>query len=95
MKIIELKLRQGGVDLEGVEITEKSPVREFAKFGKAGKVCNVTIKDDSGNVQLTLWDEDVDKYEVGDKLSLNDCYVGEWQGELQVTTGKKGKIEKA
>ena len=94
MKISELQVRQGNVEIPEAEIIEKTPVREFQKFGKSGKVCNVVIKDDTGNVQLTLWNEDVDKYDVGDKLKLTDCFVGEWQGEKQVTTGRNGTIEK-
>jgi replication factor A1 len=95
MKISELKVKQGGVTLQGVSVTEKTPTREFAKFGKSGKVCNVVIKDESGSVQLTLWNEQVDTINVGDKLNLTDCYVGEWQGAKQITTGKNGTIEKA
>ena len=94
MKISELQVKQGNVNIDEAEIIEKTPVREFQKFGKQGKVCNVVIKDDSGTVQLTLWNEDVDKYDVGDKVKLTDCYVGEWQGEKQVTTGRNGAIEK-
>jgi len=94
MNIAELEVRQGGVNLNKVEVIEKTPVREFSKFGKSGKVCNVVIKDESGNVQLTLWNEMVDSVEVGDYLKLVDCYVGEWQGAKQLTTGKNGTIEK-
>jgi len=94
MKISELQLRQGNVELAEVEVTDKTPVREFQKFGKPGRVCNVTIKDDSGTVQLTLWNEQVDQIDVGDKLTLKDCFVGEWQGEKQVTTGRAGTVEK-
>lgn len=94
MNIAELQVRQGDVNMDNVEVIEKTPVREFAKFGKSGKVCNVVIKDDSGNVQLTLWNEMVDQINVGDHLKLVDCYVGEWQGAKQVTTGKNGTIEK-
>ena len=32
--------------------------------------------------------------DVGDKIKLVDCFVGEWQGEKQVTTGRNGTIEK-
>lgn len=94
MKIADLKVRQSGVNIDEAEVTEKTPVREFQKFGRAGRVCNVVIKDDSGSVQLTLWNEDVDKYDVGDKVKVADGFVGEWQGEKQLTAGKKGTIEK-
>ena len=94
MNIKELAAKQGNVNIDSVEVIDKSPIREFSKFGKAGKVCNVTIKDESGHVQLTLWNEQAEAIEVGDKLKLTDCFVGEWRGELQVTTGKNGSIDK-
>ena len=94
MKIADLKVRQGGVNIDEAEVTEKTPGRESQKLRRSGSVCNVVIKDDSGSVQLTLWNEDVDKYDVGDKVKITDGYVGEWQGEKQVTAGKKGTIEK-
>jgi len=95
MKISELQIKQGDINLEGVEIIDKAPAREFSKFGKPGKVCNVTIKDDSGSVQLTLWNEQVDEFNVGDKVDLADCFVGEWQGEKQITSGRNGTVKKA
>lgn len=92
MEIKDLQARQGDVELT-VEVTEKSEPRTFEKFGKQGRVCNVKIKDSSGTVSLTLWNEDIDKINVGDKLKISKGYVGEWQGELQVSAGKFGKIE--
>jgi replication factor A1 len=94
LNIAELRIKQGGVNIDEAEIIEKTPVREFQKFGKSGKVCNIVIKDETGNVQLTLWNDDVEKFSVGDKIKLTDCYVGEWQGEKQLTTGKNGTLEK-
>lgn len=94
MNISELQVKQNDVNIDSVEIIDKAEPRTFQKFGKEGKVCNVTIKDDTGSVQLTLWNEDVDKYAVGDKIKLTDCFVNEWQGEKQVTTGRNGSIEK-
>jgi replication factor A1 len=93
MKISELKARQGDVDLVG-EIAEKGDVRDFNKFGKTGKVCNAKLKDDSGEVKLTLWNEQIDEFNVGDKVHIVKGYVGEWQGELQLSTGKFGELTK-
>ncbi len=92
MKISELQLRQGNVDIEA-EVIEKGDVRTFEKFGKTGRVCNAKIKDDSGEIALTLWNEDIDKVNVGDKIKLTNGYVNEWQGEPQLTTGRMGKLE--
>ena len=40
-----------------------------------------------------MWNEDIDKVKSGDKVKLTNGYVSEWQGELQLTTGKFGKLE--
>ncbi len=92
MKISELKLREGKVEVVG-EITDKGETREFIKFGRPGRVATATLKDDSGSVQLTLWNEDIDKVNVGDMVKIENGYVGEWQGEPQLTTGRLGKLE--
>ncbi|MFH1770986.1 MAG: SOSS complex subunit B family protein [archaeon] len=91
MKISELQAKQGNVEIQA-EIVDISPVREFQKFGKTGRVANATIKDGSGQVTMTLWNEQIDTVKVGDKIEIKDGYVNEWQGDLQVTTGRNGTL---
>jgi len=38
------------------KIVEVFPVREYNKNGRAGKVANLKIADDSGNTRVVLWD---------------------------------------
>ncbi|MBI1972902.1 DNA-binding protein [Candidatus Woesearchaeota archaeon] len=92
MQISDLKARQGKVDVEA-EITEKGEVRTFNKFGKDGRVCNATIKDASGEIKLTLWNDEIDQVNVGDKVKITNGYVNEFQGEKQLTAGRFGKLE--
>jgi len=92
MQIKDLKAKTGNVEIE-VEVVEKTEPREFSKFGKQGKVCNARVKDETGEVTLTLWNDDVDKVNVGDKVKIDNGWVSEWQGELQLSTGKFGKME--
>ncbi len=93
MKIADLKPNQREVNLEEVKVVELSPVRTFSRFGEPGRVCNALIKDDTGEVSFTLWDSDVDKVKEGDTLRINNAYVKEWQGRLQVNTGRRGSFE--
>lgn len=92
MPISDLKAGQGKVDIT-VDITEKGEARTFSKFGKEGKVCNATGKDASGEIKLSLWNEQVDQVNVGDKVQITNGYVSEWQGEKQLSTGRFGKLE--
>lgn len=93
MKISELKTGQGNVDVEGV-ITEIGNTRVFNKFGKELKVADSILKDDSGNIKLTLWNDDIDRFKDGDSVRVVNGYVGEFQGEKQLTSGKFGRMEK-
>ena len=92
MKLSELKPKQGQVEIVG-EITEIGETREFSKFGKAGRVATAMIQDSSGKMKLTLWNEQIDQVKVGDSVKISDGYVGEWQGEKQLSTGRNGTLE--
>lgn len=91
MEVKDLKARMGNVDIV-LTIVEKNPVREFDKFGKKGRVCNATAQDATGQISLTLWNDDVDKVNMGDKIELKNGWVGEYQGSLQLSTGKFGQL---
>lgn len=92
MEIKDLQPRQGKVDIT-IEVTEKGDVREFEKFGKKGRVCSAKAKDDSGEIILSLWNEQIDQVSVGDQVKITNGWVSEFQGEKQLTTGKFGSME--
>ncbi len=92
MKVNELQAKQGKVDIV-LDITEKSEPKQFQKWGKDGSVCNAKGKDDTGEVTITLWNDQIDKVNVGDKIEIKNGYVGEWQSEKQLSTGKFGTLE--
>ena len=94
MKIKDV-LAQQAATLENVEVIEKAEERTFQKYGKEGRVCNARVKDDTGELKLTLWNEDIDTVSEGDKISIIDGWVSEWQGNKQISTGRNGKLVKA
>ena len=84
---------QGNVEVEGT-ITEIGETKNFNKFGKELSVANAILKDDSGSIKLTLWNDDVTRFKDGDKVKVVNGYVNEFQGEKQLTSGKFGSLEK-
>ena len=92
MKISELNAGQGNIEVT-VEITSIEEPREFEKYGKTLKVANAIAKDDSGEIKLTLWNEDIEKVKEGMTLHITNGYCSEFKGEKQLTTGKFGKFE--
>lgn len=92
MKISELKPGQGSVETSG-ELIELGEARTFNKFGSEGRVATARLKDDSGEILLSLWNDQIDKVKQGDVVAIKNGYVKEWQGELQLTTGRQGTLE--
>jgi replication factor A1 len=92
MSIKDLKPKQGNVDII-VDVVDVGDPREFQKFGKPGKVATAIAKDETGDIKLSLWNEDTERIKAGDKIHLTNGYVNEWQGEMQLTTGRLGKLE--
>ena len=93
MNISELKAGATGVELEA-EVSEKDEPREvITKYGKRLNVANAVLKDDTGTIAISLWGNDINSINVGDKVKITNGYVGEFRGTPQLSTGKYGKIE--
>lgn len=83
------------VDEIELEIISIGEVREFANDRATGKVCNAAAKDSEGKeVSLTLWNEQCSQVSEGDKVKITNGWTSEFQGNLQVSTGRLGTMEK-
>ncbi|MDI6806280.1 MAG: OB-fold nucleic acid binding domain-containing protein [Candidatus Aenigmarchaeota archaeon] len=92
MKIAELRDGMRNVSLEAkvIDVSETRVVQ--TKYGRR-EVANATIEDDSGQVSLVLWREQIRAVNVGDKISVSGGFVTEFRDELQVNVPRSGKIE--
>lgn len=94
MKISELKAGTGNANITGEIISMEEPRDVMGKFGKRLRVVSATLKDDSGEVVLSLWNDDVEKFAVGDNLQITDGWVSDYKGSLRLSAGRSGKIVK-
>lgn len=92
MKIADLKSGQGKVDITVTVKTIDEP-RTFDKFGKQITVANATVVDSSGEIKLTLWNDEIKNIKEGSIIKVTNGYVNEFKGELQLTAGKFGKLK--
>ncbi|MBI4147142.1 DNA-binding protein [Candidatus Woesearchaeota archaeon] len=92
MNIKDIKPNQGSITVEA-EVLSKQEPRSFSKFGKEGRVCNAIIADSTGEITLTLWNDDIEKVNVGDKVKLENGWCSEFKEQRQVSSGKFGKLE--
>ena len=92
MNVKEIRPGQGKIDVE-IEVVGIGEIRQFERYGRNGRVVTATAKDTSGEISLTLWNDEIDKVKVGAKVKIVNGYCSEFQGEKQLSAGKYGKLE--
>ncbi|MFQ5837731.1 MAG: hypothetical protein ACE5HJ_02995 [Thermoplasmata archaeon] len=94
MKVKDLRARNKVPSIELLLIEKGDPRSFTSRDGVTGRVCDALGKDDDGDtVSVTLWNEEIDQVDVNDRIRITDGWVSEWQGNLQVSAGRYGKLE--
>ena len=90
----EAKQMRSGINVEG-KIEDKGEVRTVnTKFGET-KVCDAYISDGVDRIKLSLWGEDIEKFNNGDTVSVEGGYTTTFRDQVQLNVPKnKGKLEK-
>ncbi len=94
MQVTELRDGVNNVDIVGTIAEIESPTDIVTKYGYATKRQNGILEDETGKIKITLWGNQAGQFEKGDKLKIENGYVKSFRGEIQLSVGKKGKIEK-
>lgn len=93
MKINELREGMRSVDVVGkvLDITEPREVQ--SRYGnQTFRVATATISDETGTIGLTLWNEQIDKVNVDDTVSVENGYIKTFRGEIQLNVGRYGRL---
>ncbi|GAH38270.1 unnamed protein product, partial [marine sediment metagenome] len=65
----------GSISTEG-KVMDKFPIKEFIKKdGQSGRVGSLTLRDSTGQIRISFWNDDIEKIEnveVGDFISLTN-----------------------
>jgi replication factor A1 len=91
-KIGQLKNKMKRVDLKAKIIKILPVKRVMTRFGDWANFTNVTIADDTGSIQLSLWNNQLQNHDVGDPIEITNGHVAQYQGQLQLRLGRKGTI---
>ncbi|MBI5392044.1 hypothetical protein HZB00_03520 [Candidatus Woesearchaeota archaeon] len=92
MQIKDLQPRQGKVELTAT-VAEKGEPRTVNSANFSGSVANAKLQDETGTIKFSLWNDQIAQVNVGDTVKISNGYVSEYQGEMQLSTGKFGKLE--
>jgi len=87
-------------DIDNATVTAKiDDIDKFSykKDGEKRKACDVTLRDDTGEISLMLWGdqvENVDGFSSGDLVRLSSAYSNEYQGDVQLGWSSNTGIKK-
>jgi replication factor A1 len=94
--VAELKPRMKNVTIsfKVISIGEQREI-ESRKDGSSHRVCDITVGDTSGTVQVPLWDDTIDSVEEGATYNLTNGYTGLFRGNLRLNVGRYGELKQA
>ncbi len=94
MKIQDLRA-EAKIDSLELVIKEKGSARDFStRSGSTGKVCDAkAVDDENQEVSVSLWNEEIERVQVNDRIRITNGWAREWRGNLQVSAGRFGKLE--
>ena len=81
------------VNIRGT-VTEKSDPREVtSKFkDQTYRVSTAIMSDETGNIKLTLWNDQIEMVNINDIIRIENGYVTSFRGEIQLNVGKFGTL---
>jgi replication factor A1 len=50
------------------------------------------LSDDSGEITLVLWNEDIDRVKEGDSVAVENGYTNTFRGTLRLNVGRYGRL---
>ena len=94
MNISELKAGMRNVSIIGRIESVGEPRTVNLRTGGTNTVADAIISDETGSIKLSLWGDDVNKVQPGDKVSIENGYINTFKGENSINVGKFGNLKK-
>ena len=78
--------------VEGTIDSISEPRSVNLKTGGQAQVSDAILKDDTGQIKLTLWDAQIKMVKPGSKVRIENGYITSFKGENSLNVGKYGKL---
>jgi replication factor A1 len=88
----ELSPESDDVEITGTIKELPTPRAISTQYGQK-RIVTAVFEDDTGEIDLTLWEEEIDAIEEGAEVHITGAYVREWADTIQLNIGRDGDIE--
>ena len=91
-RIGDLKCGMKRINLKARVLEIPTPRSVITRFGNFATVTNASIADETGVIQLPLWNKQVDAVSVGDLIRVENAHVAAFRGERQLRVSRSGQL---
>jgi len=91
-KIKDLKVGMKQINLKAKVLEISEPRLVVTNFGSYANVANALVTDETGTIQLPLWNKQIDEISVGDSIQVENANVIIFRGERQLKVNRSGKL---
>lgn len=89
--IADLTVESEDVELEATITDVQVPRVVSGKYGQK-RITLATLEDGTGEIPVTLWEEQIDAVEEGERVRVEGAYTRDWAGDLQLNIPRDGDI---
>ncbi len=95
LKLVNVVPGMQNIDIVA-KIVRAFPVREFSTPSAKGRVMNVIVGDETSTARLSLWNEEIEKYDLraGDVIHINGYVKEDNVGGPEIRVGRFGSLQK-
>ena len=90
MNVRDLRDGMRRVDAEGEIVEMAEPRTVNLRTGGEARVADCMLKDESGQIKLSLWDDQIDMVKQGSKVRVTNGYTNSFRGELRLNVVDTG-----
>ena len=93
MQIKDLKNGMKSISIEAKVVEKTAPRQVLSRYkDEMYNVATAIVSDGTGQIKLTLWNDQINQVEVNDTVKINQGYITSFKGEIQLNVGKYGTL---
>ncbi len=92
LQIKDLRIGMKKVNLKAKVVEVSKPTFVVTRFGNYANVANAMVSDDTGQIKLCLWNDQIKTISVGDTLQIENARIAAFRNEKQLRVGKTGLL---
>jgi replication factor A1 len=91
-QIKDLRVGMKRINIKARVLEVSQPRVVATRFGLYANVTNVLVTDETGTIQLPLWNKQTDEISAGDLIQVENANVIVFRGVRQLRVGRSGKV---